>query len=131
MSLDLTRARRLSLAGLLGMFAVATAFAPSAPHIGLASSSPAKDSHVMTPVKEIRLTFTGPVNVATASVELVAADAKPVTLDSLRAVVDSPRVAVARIPSTLAGGTYTVKWKAVAADGANGSGSFSFMYMPK
>ena len=108
-----------------------TAFASIAPHISLASSSPTKDSHVMTPVKEIRLTFTGPVNVAAASVELTSADNKAVPLDSLRAVVDSPRVAVTRIPGTLAGGTYTVKWKAVADDGASGSGSFSFMYMPR
>ena len=85
----------------------------------------------MTPVREIRLTFTGPVNVATASVEMLTADSKPIALDSLRAVVDSPRVAVARVPGTLAGGTYTVKWNAVAADGAKGSGSFSFMYMPR
>lgn len=84
----------------------------------------------MTPIKEIRLTFTGPVNVATASVEMATSDNKPVALDSLRAVTDSPRVAVAKVPSQLAGGTYTVKWKAVAADGANGSGSFNFMYMP-
>ena len=84
----------------------------------------------MTPLKEIRLTFTGPINVATASLEMVSSDNKPVPLDSLRAVTDSPKVAVAKVPGPLAGGTYTVKWKAVAADGANGSGSFSFMYMP-
>ena len=84
----------------------------------------------MTPLKEIRLTFTGPINVATAGVELLTADNKPVALDSLRAVTDSPRVAVAKVPGQLLGGTYTVNWKAVAADGANGSGSFKFMYMP-
>ena len=120
----------LGAAGAVAVLSPA-AFASMTPHIGLASSTPAKDSHVMTPVKEIRLTFTGPVNVATAGVDLLSADGKPVALDSLRAVVDSPRVAIAKIPGTLAGGTYTVKWKAVAADGANGSGSFNFMYMPR
>lgn len=85
----------------------------------------------MTAVKEIRLTFTGPVDVAKAGVEMTGSDNKPVALDSLRAVVDSPRVAVAKILGTLPGGTYTVKWRAVAADGANGSGSFNWMYMPR
>lgn len=99
------------------------------PHIGLASSSPAKDAHVMTPLKEIRLTFTGPINVASAGVELASADNKAVALDSLRAVADSPRVAVARVTGAMANGTYTVRWKAVAADGAAGSGTFNFMYM--
>lgn len=130
-----TPARRLTLAlAVVGAAAIATSVRPAlatiAPHIGLASSTPAKDSHIMTPVKEIRLTFTGPVDVAKASVEMVSTTNVKVPLDSLRAVADSPRVAFARIPGTLAGGTYTVKWTAVAADGANGSGSFNFMYMP-
>lgn len=101
----------------------------AAVHIGLASSVPAKDAHLMTAPTEIRLTFTGPVDVTKASVELQASDSKPVTLDSLRAVADSSRVAVAKITGALAGGTYTVNWTAVARDGAAGSGSFSFMYM--
>lgn len=121
--------RALTAIAAFGVFASVAAFTKPAFHIGLASSSPAKDSHVMTPIKEIRLTFTGPINVATASVEMLTGD-KLVPLDSLRAVTDSPRVAVARVPGQLLGGTYTVKWKAVAADGANGSGSFNFMYMP-
>ena len=103
--------------------------AVAARYISLVSSSPVKDSHVMTAPREIRLTFSGPVDVKKAGVELLAADNKVISLDSLRAVVDSPRVAVAKIVGPVAGGTYTVKWKATAADGALGSGSFSFMYM--
>lgn len=83
----------------------------------------------MTAPTEIRLTFTGPIDVSKAGVELVTSDAKPVALDSLRAVTDSPRVAVARITGTMAGGNYTVKWNAVARDGAKGAGSFAFMFM--
>ena len=114
---------------LLGSAALAPAAHLTLPHIRLVSSTPAKDSHLMTAPKEIRLTFSGPVDVDKASVEMISAANKPVTLDSLRAVVDSPTVAVVKIPGVLAGGTYTVKWKAIAADGAPGSGSFSFMYM--
>lgn len=114
---------------LLGSVALAPAAHLALPHISLVSSTPAKDSHIMTAPKEIRLTFSGPIHVAKASVEMVSADSKSVALDSLRAVVDSAHVAVAKIPAPLPGGTYTVRWKAVAADGAAGSGSFSFMYM--
>ena len=99
-------------------------------HIGLASSVPAKDAHVMKAPSEIRLTFTGPVDVKKAGIELVDSASKSVATDSLRAVADSSRVAVAKITGRLVGGTYTVRWKAIAADGAAGSGSFSFMYMP-
>lgn len=105
-----------------------TAFAAAA-HIGLASSMPAKDAHLMSTPTEIRLTFTGPIDVSKAGVELLAPDGKPVALEALRAVVDSPRVAVTKITGALAGGNYTVKWNAVAADGAKGTGSFGFMYM--
>lgn len=99
-------------------------------HIGLASSTPAKDSHVTTALKEIRLTFTGKVDVSKASIALTHANGKAIKLDSLRAVTDSPRVAVAQVKARIAAGNYTVKWTAVAADGANGAGSFGFMYMP-
>jgi methionine-rich copper-binding protein CopC len=125
--------RRNALLGFVALGALA-ASAPTpavfaARHIGLASSSPAKDSHLMKAPTEIRLTFTGRIDVTKASVELLTADSKPVALDSLRAVPDSVRVAVARIVAPLPGGTYTVRWKAIAADGAAGSGSFGFMYM--
>lgn len=98
-------------------------------HIRLVSSSPAKDAHVMTPVREIRLTFSGKIAVSTASVQLLAADSTRVKIGALAAVSDSDRVAVAKVSQPLKNGTYTVQWKAIAADGAAGSGSFSFMYM--
>ena len=119
-------------AGVIFMATIGSRTAPTlyaAFHIGLASSVPAKDSHVMRAPAEIRLTFTGPVDVTKAGVELAAGE-NLVALDSLRAVVDSPRVAVAKIVGPLAGGNYTVKWKAIAKDGAAGDGSFAFMYMP-
>lgn len=98
-------------------------------HISLVSSTPTKDAHVMTAPREIRLTFSGTIDVAKASLELTAADGKTVTLEALRAIVDNSMVAVAKITGKLVSGTYTAKWNAVAADGAKGSGDFSFMYM--
>ncbi len=120
---------RLAIIGVMLAVVTLATNAFAARHIGLSGSSPAKDSHVMTTLREIRLAFTGPVDVTKASVELVGADNKAVSLDTLRAVADSPRVAVAKLIGAVPSGTYTVKWKAVAADGANGSGSFDFMYM--
>ena len=125
------RAHLTSAVGVLALFSTTAFIAPGAArHIGLASSSPAKDSHVTKPVSEVRLTFTGTIDVAKAGVELLTAAGKSIMLDSLRAVPDSNRVAVAKITGALGAGTYTVKWHAVAADGADGSGSYSFMYMP-
>lgn len=99
-------------------------------HINLVSSVPAKDSHVMTAPREIRLTFSGTVDVTKASVQLLDASGKAVEVEPLRAVPDSARVAVSRVKGDLVGGTHTVRWQAIAADGAQGGGSFQFMYMP-
>lgn len=126
---------RLTVISSLGALAAALVVAPSvsplaaALHIGLASSVPAKDAHLMTAPTEIRLTFTGKVDVAKAGLELLGPGGTPVATDPLRAVADSDRVAVAKITAQMPGGSYTVKWRAVAADGAEGSGSFTFMYM--
>lgn len=122
--------RLISMCG-LAVFVGGLAVSPlaAALHIGLSSSVPAKGAHLMTAPKEIRLTFTEPIDVAKAGVELMKQDASPLALDALRAVTDSPRVAVAQISGTMTGGAYTVKWKAVARDGATGSGSFAFMLM--
>lgn len=123
---------RLTLVGALAALVIGlagSAFA-AAVHIGLASSVPAKGAHLMTAPTEIRLTFTEQVDVTKASVELLGPKAAPIALDSLRAVVDSNRVAVAKIAGKLTGGSYTVKWKAVSPDGEAASGSFGFMFMP-
>ena len=123
--------RRLAAVAALGLAVAALSVAPAAAarHIGLTSSTPAKDSHITTAPTEIRLTFTGRIDVKTAGVELIAPDSSKVAMDSLRAVPDSNRVAVSKIRGKLQGGTYTVRWNAIAADGAAGKGSFTFMYM--
>lgn len=126
---------RLTVISFLGALAAALVVAPSvsplaaALHIGLASSVPAKDAHLMTAPTEIRLTFTGKVDVAKAGLELLGPGGTLVATDPLRAVAESNRVAVAKITAKMTSGLYTVKWRAVAADGAQGSGSFTFMYM--
>lgn len=125
------RAPVRTLAGLVAglLLALPMTNAGAVRHIRLASSSPAKDAHVMTPVREIRLTFSGKIAVSSASLELLAADSTRVKTSALVAVPDSERVAVAKVAEPLKNGTYTVQWKAIAADGAAGSGSYTFMYM--
>ena len=105
------------------------AVTPLTRHIGLTSSVPAKEAHVMKAPTELRLTFTGPIDVSKATVELRGADSALVALGPLSAVKDSARVAVARITGQVKNGTHTVRWTAVAQDGALGEGSYSFMYM--
>lgn len=97
-------------------------------HIELIGSTPKEGGHVMSPVREIRLSFDGPIDVSKASVQLRAADRSLVPLGAM-AATDSNHVAVAKVNGTLKSGNYTVQWKAVAEDGADGSGAFTFMYM--
>src|SRR5687768_13316478 len=73
-------------------------------HINLASSVPAKDSHVTQAPSEIRLTFSGTIDVTRAKLELLSADGKTVAVEPLRAVPDSVRVAVSRVTGNLAAG---------------------------
>lgn len=127
-SRSISRSGSSALLAILGAALMASPLL-AALHIGLVSSVPAKGAHLMTAPTEIRLTFTGPIDVAKAGIEFVGPDSGQVSTAPLRAVPDSVRVAVAKITGKLTGGTYTVKWKAVAADGAPGSGSFTFMYM--
>ncbi len=129
------RPRRIaSVAGaglLLAALVVALPLSPlrALRHFGLASSAPAKGAHLMAAPAEIRLTFTASINPAKTGIDLLGPDKAPVAMDSVRAVVDSPQVAIAKITGKLAGGAYTVRWKAVAVDGESGAGSFTFMYM--
>ena len=102
----------------------------AAVHINLSSSVPARDSHVTTPLREIRLRFSGTVDVTRAHVRLLGSDGRAVSLGALTAVADSSTVAVSRVSGALAAGNYTVEWDAVAADGAQGEGAFNFMHMP-
>lgn len=62
-----------TLAGLVAglLLALPMTNAGAVRHIRLVSSSPAKDAHVMTPVREIRLKFSGKIAVSTASVKLL------------------------------------------------------------
>ncbi len=100
-------------------------------HLSLAYSVPAEDSHQTTAPAEIRLAFTGPVDVSRVEIELLGPDKRPVALKPPRAVDRYPHLAVAAIPVKLMpGGNYTVRWRAVAADGDPASGYFRFMYMP-
>lgn len=129
------RSRRIASVSGVGLFLAALVMAlPLSPlravrHFGLASSAPAKRAHLMAAPAEIRLTFTASINPARTGIDLIGPDHAPVAMDSVRAVVDSPQVAIARITGKLAGGAHTVRWKAVAADGESGAGSFTFMYM--
>lgn len=97
----------------LATFAAVLVASPllAALHIGLASSVPAKGAHLMTAPTEIRLTFTGPIDVKKAGIELVGSDSGLVPTAPLQGVADSIRVAVAKITGKLIGGTYTVKWR--------------------
>ncbi|MGI9075839.1 MAG: copper resistance CopC family protein, partial [Gemmatimonadaceae bacterium] len=99
-------------------------------HGALKSSVPAKGAHLATAPRELRLTFTEAPELTFTRMELIGPDGKPVSLDDLRAVADSPRVIVARIASALTAGAYTVRWQIAGKDGHPVRGRFVFTIAP-
>lgn len=90
----------------------------------LESSEPADGSNLETAPAEVILRFVDPVDPATVTIELVAADESSTALPNPAQGSDERSVR-ATLPSGLTGLT-TVRWKMVAADGHVMSGRFRF-----
>lgn len=93
-------------------------------HADLQTAVPAPGSTVQNPVGSVRLVFSQPVTAA-SQILLFAADFQPVP--GLQAQTDpaDPAVLWTAVPA-LAPGLYTVQYTAVAADGHETSGSYTF-----
>jgi copper transport protein len=96
---------------------------PAAAHAVLLRTEPAPQTTVKTPPTAVRLDFSEPVEVAFGSVRVFDVDGKRVdkgridTADGRREIV---------VPAALPGGTYTVTWRVVSADGHPVHGGFQF-----
>lgn len=96
-------------------------------HLQLVKSAPVADGVFSTAPTAIMLWFSEPVELGVTRVRLEGPDAKLVTLDPprLETADGDPRV-VARIPSALANGAYTVRWSTASKDGHVVKGTISF-----
>ncbi|HHY50565.1 MAG TPA: hypothetical protein GYA10_12540, partial [Alphaproteobacteria bacterium] len=79
---------------------------------------------------ELRLSFSEPVELAFTRVTVTEADAGAIATGPLALDADNASVVVVPLAAPLAGGTYTVSWSAVAADGHKSEGAYGFEVRP-
>jgi copper transport protein len=118
----MTRSRAIVL-GAAGLAAAAIAAPSAQAHATLSSSTPAVQSSLAKPPRQIVLRFDQAVSIVDRSIEVLAADGRRVS----GAVVSAAggRVLRASLPR-LQRGAYTVRWRELSADGHIGSGVFTF-----
>lgn len=119
-------ARSLRLLRLvLPVVGLAAPMASAAAHPRLEKATPAADSRLSEPPKQLALTFNEPLDLALTRVTLLRGT-EAVRLDSLRLGPTDDRTVIAAIPSALAPGRYTVKWQVTGDDGHPVRGEFAF-----
>jgi methionine-rich copper-binding protein CopC len=106
----------------LGIFAP---MIPAAAHTDLVSTSPVKDSEVLTAQETISLTFSEPPLVDGAAIVVMTSEGD--ILDSPAPVLDGASLSIPW-PADLTPGKVTVQWRATAQDGHVESGEFVFNY---
>lgn len=86
-------------------------------HTELKSSTPADSARLSTVPREIRLVFTGPVELAFTQIRLIGPSGQELALDPVAQPQDSAHVLVASIRELTSAGTYTVVWQTAGPDG--------------
>ena len=119
-------ARLLARAGLIAVTFVATAAARALPrpHATLLSSEPAAGAALAVAPSRIRLLFSEPIEAAMSGATISDANGRKIALT----VAADPRdvhALIAPVPA-LQGGSHTVQWHIVSADGHRVDGRFSF-----
>ena len=95
-------------------------------HAQLVSSSPGGGEVAPTPLQELRLVFSEPLERGYSNVDLLDAEGRVVALAIGAPDPTEPRALVVPTPG-IANGVYTVNWRALsAADGHDTSGTFTF-----
>ena len=102
-----------------------SSFAPSAlAHARFESSTPSNDEVLRRAPEQVVLTFTDPVEAASAPFGSTTALLAGLTMDARRG--PDPTAVAVGLPSDLSPGTYTVAWRIVPADSHPVSGAFVF-----
>lgn len=112
-----------TLGRVIGLLALTPALALA--HGRLLRSTPSANSRTPSAPREVQLTFSEPVELAVARVQLLGANGRAVAL-AKPALADAGRTVRAAIPTTLAAGTYTVSWRVAGRDGHPVAGTFRF-----
>ena len=114
--------RALVLAAVLAAALVAPAAAWA--HATLEDASPATQSRVSAPPKEIRLHFNSAVTVTTDAIRVYAPNGR--VLSGPARVAGDGQEVVARVKGLARGTAYTVRWRVTGPDGHSPSGVFTF-----
>ena len=96
-------------------------------HAFMRRSSPAVGAHVAVPPRELRMTFTEPVDVKQTEVKLKNSAGAAFKLGPLAVSPDDASTFVAPILTPLRSGRYHVEWHAISAvEGHRTDGGFTF-----
>lgn len=113
--------RRLALVGLLLALSLpGTAYA----HATLKEATPATQSEVASPPREIVLRFDQSVTITDRAIQVFASDGRLVSGPSTSS--DRDRRVTAPVKGLVRGEAYTVRWRATSSDGHTGAGVFTF-----
>lgn len=110
---------------LLPVVGLVAPVASAAAHPRLEKATPAAESRLAAPPKQLSLTFNESLDLALTRVTLVRG-AETVRLDPLRLAAGDDKTVTASIPTVLAPGRYTVKWQVTGDDGHPVRGEFTF-----
>ena len=121
----------MKLSRLLGILVLALALLPAQAraHLKLESSQPAQGDTVRVPVSQITLTFTEAVAQEFLTISILDAFGREIGVEmNVHPIGASPsRQYMVMLAMPLAGGAFTVRWKAVGKDGHAVTGMFDFL----
>ena len=117
------RNARRAAGTLIAALAVGLLAAPQSAfaHADLESANPAPNSVIGTPVTQVVLTFSEPVTLVQPGITVDNGSTKIATTPTL-----NDKTVTAVLATPIGGGTYDVTWNVRAADGHEGTGSYSF-----
>lgn len=115
--------------GLVGAILFLGLAGPLAAHPALLKASPREGEILAGIPTEIRLTFSVPVNLGLARIELVGPSGA-VRLGDLTAHPDSANLVIAAVVGPMGEGEYTVRWGIVGGDGHPVEGEYAFLLAP-
>lgn len=110
----------LALAALVVLVVPGTAQA----HATLSSATPATQSRLEAPPREIALRFDQSVTITTSAIQVFSADGELVSGPATSS--DRDRLVTAPVSGLRRGEAYTVRWRETSSDGHTGSGVFTF-----
>ena len=114
---------RLLAGAALGLAILVSSAGPAAAHAVLLRTDPSPQTTVKAPPAAVHLVFSEAVEVAFGAVRVYDVDGKRVDKGKIQTASGRREVVV---PASLPGGTYTVTWRVVSADGHPVHGGFQF-----